>query len=287
MDATKTCRSCRALKSLSDFRIGRQGKPVATCRACQNSRARELIEADPQRAAARRERNRLAAAAAYAAKAPGRAEATGARRAARAAAMDGPTRERAEALTVARKSAAAKAAARAATAEVLAAEAIAVQRRMEASGILDGKSRSEREAELKDAMWDAMRASRERRAPYAVTSTPGRPAGIKLKGGGYIGIGEFALRCAEREACAHACASRALLPAACEVIALLEQGTTGSVRRYAMSLFARTSQSGGRQAVETESATPEVAEGDPFAECLSDWAPARHEADTPSWRLAA
>jgi hypothetical protein len=266
MTETKACRSCGTMKPLDLFRQTRSGGRLGTCRACEALRVRTAWAAGAEQRrqvkAAKDEQRRQARAA--------KAAEVEQRRAARLAAMNDADRERAEQEAGARQRAAEAARRRAAAAAALATEAAAVERRINDSGMLDQKSRSERDKALKDALWGTMRHHREGREERAVQPSPDPRHRIKLKGNrGYISIAEFACRVAEREACHRAGKASKLLPAACETIALLERSTEGPKRTCDML-------SRGLPA----EAAPAVLRGDhddevePFGDAFGDWAPA-------------
>lgn len=234
MTDTQACRSCGQGKPPTAYRKTRHGKQCVTCRACQNAVGRANVEqkmlTDPEYAARHRQKAREAAARAYAAKAPARAAAAEARYGSmdtaereRATAMDTTVRERGAASIAARERAAAKAAEAVAAAAALASETTAIERRIRDSGLLDNKGRLQQEEALQDAIWETLRTQRALREERLAAPRPDAHHRVKLRGnGGHVGIAEFALRCAEREACYRASSSRKLLPAACELIALLE-----------------------------------------------------------------
>ncbi len=285
MTETKTCKACEMMKSLDLFRPTRSGGRLGTCRACEALRVRTAWAAGAeqrQQAKAVKDEQRRQAKAAKAAEVEQRRQVRAARaaeaeqlRAARLAAMDDVDCERAEQEAAARQRAAEAARRRAAAAAVLAKEAEAVERRISDSGMLDHKSRSERDRALKNALWDTMRHHRAIRETRAVQPSPDTRHRIKLKGNrGYISIAEFACRVAEREACHRAGKASKLLPAACETIALLERSTEGPKRTCDMI-------SRGLPA----EATPADLTGDQgdqlecFGKAFGDWAPAWMQAE--------
>lgn len=300
MIETKSCRDCGEALPLTSYRKNRHGNLRPSCRSCEQADKRARKGEDPERLAMHAERQRQQQADKAAAAEALRAErevATATRRAEREAAkaeaaatkltlLTEADRERAATREAGRQRAAELAAKAAAVATSLKAEASAVERRLEASGITAIKDRSDREEALRHALWDTMRAARELREARVATPEPTASNRLKLKDGkGFISIGEFALRVAERDACHRAGKARKLLPAASRIIALLERDTDGPERRRAMHSCAKTARKdrATTQAPERPTKVAEVDPEEPFGDAFGDWAPAWMRTAHGSW----
>lgn len=155
------------------------------------------------------------------------------------------------------------------------------------------REREEREATLRDDIWDAMRRGRAIRTSRAVRPRPTGAHKVKLRHeGGYVSAAELACRCVEREACYRAARICKTYEAAAAAIRILEQGTPALERAKALRLLWRTAEPAPVPAELQELlGGPHDNVDDPFAaafeedleEALGDWAPAWMSAARASW----
>ena len=245
---TRTCKSCSVAKPLDAFeRLASRGHR-GTCKAC--------------RKAAAADRKRLAAAARNAcpehqvrvARLARDREAARAVKAAAAAAL----RAEQEALREAQRQAQRDAA-----------------RRLR-------EEREEREAALRDDIWNAMWRGRFGRLATAALAHATATHQIKLRyGQGYISAAEMACRCAEREACVRASRACTTFEAAAAAERILERPTPPLERiKELRDLWREEPRSASIPGLIGDTITDET---DPFDDGLGDWAPAWMTAERGSW----
>ena len=146
-------------------------------------------------------------------------------------------------------------------------------------------ARREREAAMRDVVWDAMRTGRYRRAATATRPDPSPVHRIKLaNGGGFISIAELACRCVEREATSRAAASCKTYEAAYSAARILERATATLDRKGEVDQLWRDDQPQNTfRPLGCPSDEPEIDEDNLFEEAFGDWAPSWAATAASSW----
>jgi hypothetical protein len=147
------------------------------------------------------------------------------------------------------------------------------------------EQRREREASVRDVVWDAMRTGRYRRAAMAIRPDPSPVHRIKLaNGAGFISIAELACRCVEREATSRAAASCKTYEAAYSAARILERATATLDRKGEVDQLWRDDQPQNTfRPLGCPSDDPEIDEDNLFEDAFGDWAPSWAATAASSW----
>lgn len=169
--------------------------------------------------------------------------------------------------------AARKEAARVAAEEARAARKVAEVLKRDAEREAARRERLEREAILRDELWEAMKRGRATRALEAVKSERDNVHTIRLRTEkGFVSIAEFACRVEERRACSRAVYACKTFEAVSEAVKVLEQPAPALERVRTVSKLWHEAASGpGLLPTLQGEAEEEIT--DLFAEAFGDWAP--------------